>query len=109
VDELTRHRSTGLCDLCNKRERGSFLSLISGTKFVVRDPLNPDGNEDTRVDQFVTWLLKRHVAVAELAVADLFAKSAVERSSYLKRQGTHLRRVVVGKSMKTHGYDIAVR
>jgi hypothetical protein len=95
--------------ICNKRERGSFLSLISGTKFVVRDPLNPDGHEDTRVDKFVTWLLKRHVAATELAATDFFAKSAVERSSYLKRQGTHLRRVVVGKSMKTHGYDIAVR
>jgi hypothetical protein len=101
----------GLLDsaTCNKTERVSFLSQISGAMFIVRRPVTRVKNEVAGTDQFVAWLLKRHVAVAEIIVTDFFARSKLARREYLRLHGAHIRRVLVDGGMKTQGWDVAVR
>jgi hypothetical protein len=58
--------------MCNKFQRPVFLSLINRDKFVLdHSSVRQDRGEpvDSRVDQFISWILARHVAVAELSVS----------------------------------------
>jgi hypothetical protein len=85
--------------MCNKFQRAVFLSLINRDKFVLdHSSVRQDRGEpvDSRVDQFISWILARHIAVAELSVSTSLVNDTDKRLKYLQHHGKHIKRVTLG-------------
>jgi hypothetical protein len=95
---------------CNKISRARFLRLLRAPGFAL-----PELREQRRVnykraieriDQLMAWVVKRDVAVTELAVTESFTMDNNGRIAYLQRHGEHVKGVTVQRTVAS-GYSTA--
>jgi hypothetical protein len=71
--------------MCNTSQQPTFLSLVNRDKFVLQQPRarqDRGENNDPQVDQFLSWVMRRDIAVAELIVSSSFINNTDVRFRY---------------------------
>jgi hypothetical protein len=82
--------------ICNKVDRGSFITQINGPNFVLPHcNLSRGGALKMSQNVFTMWTMKRGIAVADLRVTPAIAANNSDRLIYLQRNGVHVRKVTV--------------
>jgi hypothetical protein len=97
--------------MCNRSERPTFLSLLSGDQFALGHPLardgcdekSDDGDEKSEacIDPFLSWAMGRHIAVTELIVSASFTSNTDKRLKYLRHHGKHIQKVALDECAGT--------
>jgi hypothetical protein len=90
--------------VCNTSQRPTFLSLVNRDKFVFQQPparQDRGENNDPHVDQFLSWVMRRDIAVAELIVSSSFTNNTDVRFRYLQLHGKYIHKVTLRKGAGT--------
>jgi hypothetical protein len=95
---------------CNKISRALFLRLLRAPGFALpklREQRKVNYKRSTeRTNQLMAWVVKRDVAVTELAVTESFTMDHNGRIAYLHRHGEQVKSVTVQRTIAS-GYSTA--
>jgi hypothetical protein len=95
---------------CNKISRARFLRLLRAPGFALpklREKRQVNYKRAAeRTDQLMAWVVKRDVAVTELAVTESFTIDHNGRIAYLQRHGEQVKGVTVQRTVAS-GYSTA--
>jgi hypothetical protein len=83
--------------VCNKSLRPTFLSLVSRDQFVFELP----SFHVTRDLPFLSWTMRRCIAVVELVISTSFTNHTDKRLKYLQHHGGHIRKVTLRRGAGT--------
>jgi hypothetical protein len=97
--------------VCNEVVRTQYLSIVRSPLFVVR-PLKPTGMTNSNFVKFmvglIAWVIGRQITTSVVDVDAYFQQPVAERTAYVKRHGSRVRKVTIAATSFSVNYNESV-